>query len=131
MANRPAFLRPAYRAFFAGVIQNLITIGWVTFAMSSIITTMTSMDKWWAIGVCMIVALIYSTFSGFYGVVVTDLVQFFIAVFSMTALAVIAVAKVGRARGSFPENRPQRLVMEKKLLISSPISRRLIWTFWR
>ncbi len=98
--NSAAFLR-AYRAFFAGIIQNLITIGWVTFAMSTIITTMTSMDKWWAIGVCMIVALIYSTFSGFYGVVITDLVQFFIATFSMTALAVIAVAKMGGLEALF------------------------------
>ena len=40
-------------------------------------------------------ALVYATFSGFYGVVVTDCVQFFIATFSMIALAVIAVVKVG------------------------------------
>jgi len=89
-----AFLR-GFRAFFAGVIQNLITIGWVTFAMSTIITTMTPLNKWWAIGACMFVALIYATFSGFYGVVITDVVQFFIATFSMIALAVIAVYKVG------------------------------------
>ena len=37
------FLR-AYRALFAGIVQNLITIGWVTFAMSRIITTMTGMN---------------------------------------------------------------------------------------
>jgi len=89
-----AFLR-GFRAFFAGVVQNLITIGWVTFAMSTIITTMTPLNKWWAIGTCMFVALIYATCSGFYGVVITDVVQFFIATFSMIALAVIAVHKVG------------------------------------
>ena len=37
----------------------------------------------------------YVTFSGFYGVVVLDFVQFFIATSSMIALAVIAVVKVG------------------------------------
>jgi Na+/proline symporter len=89
-----AFLR-GFRAFFAGIVQNLITIGWVTFAMSTIITTMTPLSKWWAIGACMFVALVYATFSGFYGVVITDVVQFFIATFSMIALAVIAVYKVG------------------------------------
>lgn len=89
-----AFLR-GFRAFFAGVVQNLITIAWVTFAMSTIITTMTPLNKWWAIGTCMVVALIYATCSGFYGVVITDVVQFFIATFSMIALAVIAVHKVG------------------------------------
>jgi SSS family solute:Na+ symporter len=89
-----AFLR-GFRAFFAGVVQNLIIMGWVTFAMSRIITTMTDIPKWWAIGLCMGVALVYATFSGFYGVVVTDFVQFFIATFSMIALAVIATVKVG------------------------------------
>ncbi|MBN2313440.1 MAG: Na+:solute symporter [Sedimentisphaerales bacterium] len=89
-----AFLR-GFRAFFAGIVQNLLTIGWVTFAMSSIITTVTDVPKWLAIGLCTLVALIYATFSGFYGVVVTDFVQFFIATFSMIALAAIAVIKVG------------------------------------
>lgn len=89
-----AFLR-GFRAFFAGIVQNLVTISWVIFAMSSIITTMTDIDEWLAIGICTSVALVYATFSGFYGVVVTDCVQFFIATFSMIALAVIAVVKVG------------------------------------
>jgi len=89
-----AFLR-GFRAFFGGIVQNLIVIGWVTFAMSSIITTMTPLNKWWAIGACMLVALIYTTFSGFYGVVVTDVVQFFIMTGSMVTLAFIAVHKAG------------------------------------
>ena len=89
-----AFLR-GFRAFFAGIVQNLLTIGWVTFAMSSIITTVTDVPKWLAIGLCTLVALIYATFSGFYGVVVTDFIQFFIATFSMIALAAIAVVKAG------------------------------------
>jgi Na+/proline symporter len=66
--------------------------------MSSIVTTMTNIDEWVAIGICTSVALVYATFSGFYGVVVTDCVQFFIATFSMIALAVIAVVKVGGLR---------------------------------
>ncbi len=89
-----AFLR-GFRAFFAGVVQNLLTISWVVFAMSSIIMAMTDINEWLAIGICTSVALAYATFSGFYGVVVTDCVQFFIATFSMIALAVIAVVKVG------------------------------------
>ena len=92
-----AFLR-GFRAFMGGVVQNLIVIGWVTYAMTTIITTLTNIPVWWAIGVCMAVALVYSTFSGFYGVVVTDLVQFFIALFGMSALAFIAVHKVGGMR---------------------------------
>jgi Na+/proline symporter len=89
-----AFLR-GFRAFFAGIVQNLLVIGWIIFAMGTIITTMTNIPKWWAVGICTVVALVYATFSGFYGVVVTDFIQFFIATFSMIALAVIAVVKIG------------------------------------
>jgi SSS family solute:Na+ symporter len=89
-----AFLR-GFRAFFSGIVQNLVTISWVIFAMSTIITAMTDMDEWLAIGICTSVALAYATSSGFYGVVATDCVQFFIATSGMIALAVIAVVKAG------------------------------------
>ena len=89
-----AFLR-GLRAFLSGIVQNLTIIGFVTYSMTTIITTMTDINVWWAIGVCMSVALIYATFSGFYGVVVTDCVQFFIAMGSMSILAYVAVTKIG------------------------------------
>jgi Na+/proline symporter len=89
-----AFLR-GFRAFYSGIIQNLIVIAWVTFAMSNIITVMTPLNKVWAMGVCIFIALFYTTFSGFYGVVVTDVVQFFIATGSMIILAFVAVYKAG------------------------------------
>ena len=90
-----AFLR-GFRAFMSGIIQNIVTMGWVIFAMSSIITVMTGIqNELLAVGICIAVALTYATFSGFYGVVVTDSVQFFLAIGSMVALAVIAVVNMG------------------------------------
>ena len=88
-----AFLR-GFRAFFSGVVQNLLIMGWVIFGMSTVITILTGVPKVPAVAVCIAVALTYATFSGFYGVVVTDFVQFFIATFSMIALAVISVVMV-------------------------------------
>lgn len=89
-----AFLR-GYRALFAGVFQNILTIAWVTYGMSSVITVMTGLDATVAISICIVVALVYATFSGFYGVVVTDFLQFFLAVGSMITLAIIAVIEMG------------------------------------
>jgi SSS family solute:Na+ symporter len=89
-----AFLR-GFKACFDGIIHNFLIIAWVTLAMSSIIATMTPFDRWTAIGICVVVAVSYSVLSGFYGVVVTDFVQFFIAVFGMAALAMIAWNEVG------------------------------------
>jgi len=89
-----AFLR-GYKALFNAIPHNVIVMGWVTLAMSSIIATMTPFDRWTAIAVCVSVALTYAVFSGFYGVVVTDFVQFFIAVGGMLILLFVAWNKVG------------------------------------
>jgi len=92
--NSAAVLR-AVRAFMSGVVGNLITIAWVTLGMASIITVTMPVEKWTAVGIAMGVTLIYTTFGGFFSAVLTDLVQFGIAVAAMVALAVIAVGKFG------------------------------------
>ena len=94
-AGRPAAFLRGFKACFDGLIHNFLIIAWVTLAMSSIISTMTPFDRWTAIAVCVVVAVSYAVLSGFYGVVVTDFIQFFIAVFGMAALAVIAWTRVG------------------------------------
>ncbi len=53
------------------------------------------MDKWTAVWLCVIIALVYAILSGFWGVVVTDLVQFIIAMFGSIALAIIALNHIG------------------------------------
>ena len=89
-----AFLR-GFKALWTGVFLNFVTMAFVTLAMSSIITTLVDVNRWVAIGVCISVALVYATSSGFYGVVVTDFVQFFIAIGGMIFLAVLVWTKVG------------------------------------
>ena len=70
-------------------------MGWVIFGMTTIITTLTGLNEEMAIGVCIAVALTYATAAGFYGVVVTDVIQFVIATASMLALAVASVHQAG------------------------------------
>lgn len=89
-----AFLR-GFRALFSGIVQNLLTMAWVTFAMSSIVTAMTGIDARLAVGLCVLVALTYALLSGFYGVVITDVVQFFLATAAMGILAWLAISHVG------------------------------------
>ena len=84
-----------FKAGFDGIVHNFLIIAWVTLAMSSIIATMTPFGPWTAILICVTVAVSYSVLSGFYGVVVTDFVQFFIAVGGMALLAFIAWSQVG------------------------------------
>ena len=70
-------------------------MGWVINAMASVVSVMLNMDKWTAVWLCVIIALVYAILSGFWGVVVTDLVQFVIAMFGSIALAIIALNYVG------------------------------------
>jgi solute:Na+ symporter, SSS family len=94
-AGRPAAFLRGFKACFDGLVHNFLIIAWVTLAMSSIISTMTPFNRWTAIAICVVVAVSYAVLSGFYGVVVTDFIQFFIAVFGMAALAYIAWTRVG------------------------------------
>ena len=93
--GRPAAFLRGYRAFSSGIIQNLVTMGWVIYGMTTIITTLTGLNEWLAISICIAVALTYATAAGFYGVVVTDVVQFAIATVSMIVLAVAGVHQAG------------------------------------
>ena len=70
-------------------------MGWVINAMASVVSVMLNMDKWTAVWLCVTIAVVYAILSGFWGVVITDIVQFFIAMFGSIALAIIALNHVG------------------------------------
>lgn len=85
----------AVRAFVSGVIANLLTIGWVTLGMASILTVMLPINQWAAVAIAMGVTLVYTMLGGFLSAVLTDLIQFAIAVVAMVLLAVISVHAFG------------------------------------
>jgi solute:Na+ symporter, SSS family len=93
--GRSAALLRVVRAFMSGVVGNLITMAWVTLGMASIITVTMPVEKWTAITIAMTVTLLYTVFGGFFSAVLTDVIQFVIAVVAMVLLAVIAVGQFG------------------------------------
>ena len=94
-SGKPAAFLRAFKAGYFAILYNFIVRGWVINAMASVVSVMLNMDKWTAVWLCVIIALVYAILSGFWGVVVTDLVQFFIAMFGSIALAIIALNYVG------------------------------------
>ena len=94
-SGKPAAFLRAFKAGYFAILYNFIVMGWVINAMASVMAVMLNMDKWTAVWICVIIALIYAILSGFWGVVITDLVQFCIAMFGSIALAIIAVNHVG------------------------------------
>jgi|TARA_B110000438_G_scaffold25953_1_gene24561 SSS family solute:Na+ symporter len=94
-SGKPAAFLRAFKAGYFAILYNFIVMGWVINAMASVVSVMLNMDKWTAVWICVIIALVYAILSGFWGVVVTDLVQFCIAMFGSIALAIIALNYVG------------------------------------
>ena len=94
-SGRPAAFLRAFKAGYFAILYNFIVMGWVINAMASVVSVMLNMDKWTAVWLCVTIAVVYAILSGFWGVVITDIVQFFIAMFGSIALAIIALNHVG------------------------------------
>ena len=94
-SGKPAAFLRAFKAGYFAILYNFIVMGWVINAMASVVSVMLNMDKWTAVWLCVLIALVYAILSGFWGVVVTDLVQFIIAMFGSITLAVIALNHIG------------------------------------
>jgi SSS family solute:Na+ symporter len=94
-SGKPAAVLRAFRALYLGLAINLIIMGWVNLGMAKVLSGTLGMQKWQALAFCLTVTLAYSSISGIWGVVVTDAVQFAIAMAGSTVLAVLAVRAVG------------------------------------
>ena len=94
-SGKPAAFLRAFKAGYFAILYNFIVMGWVINAMASVVSVMLNMDKWTAVWLCVTIAVVYAILSGFWGVVITDIVQFFIAMFGSIALAFIALNHVG------------------------------------
>jgi len=94
-AGRPAAFLRAFRALYLGLPINLIIMGWVNLGMAKVLSGTLGLPKWQALALCLGITFFYSLLSGFWGVVVTDAVQFVIAMAGSVALAVFALRAVG------------------------------------
>lgn len=80
---------------FHSFLTNPIILCWVLLAAVKISDVLFDIDKVTALGICCAICLSYSLMSGFWGVAITDLVQFILAMSGALALAVIAWNEVG------------------------------------
>jgi solute:Na+ symporter, SSS family len=98
-SGRPAAILRAFRALYMALPINLIVIGWVNLAMLKILDVVLGIDPLSAFLVMFMVTMVYSALAGLWGVVVTDMLQFTIAMAGSVALAVYAVNAVGGLDG--------------------------------
>ncbi len=105
------FLRGALGALHA-LVTNTLTMAWVLLAASKIASALFDADKTGAIVLASLLALFYSITAGFWGVVVTDLVQFPLAMLGAVVLAWIVWGEVGSAEGVLAAETAGRLPPE-------------------
>ena len=97
-SGKPAAFLRGFRALYLGIPINCIVLGWVNLAMVKILMMILGVDKARALLVVLgliAVTSFISTLSGLWGVLVTDVVQFFIKMGMVIVLAVAAVHAVG------------------------------------
>ena len=97
--GRPAAVLRGFMAVYGGVLQNCIVMGWVMLAMIKICDVMLGWPKLFSIAVLLGVTAIYSVLSGFWGVIVTDFIQFAMAMTGSITLAGIVLWKMGGPAG--------------------------------
>jgi SSS family solute:Na+ symporter len=98
-SGRPAALLRGFRALYMALPINLIIIGWVNLAMLNILDVTLGISPVTALVVMFVITMLYSAFSGLWGVLVTDFVQFGIAMGGSIALAVFSIRAVGGMDG--------------------------------
>jgi SSS family transporter len=94
-SDKPASFLRGFRALYFPLVYNTIVMGWVMLAMAKIMGGVLGLPKWQAVGFCFVVAVVYTSLSGLWGVVITDFIEFCTALFTSILLAIIAVNKSG------------------------------------
>lgn len=106
------FLR-GFKAAYMGLFLNVIIIGWVNFALMTILNIFFDIPAYdnsipfyentilWYIGGAMVLVAIYSSLSGLKGVAITDTLQFFIAMVGCIIMAwfVLDTPEIGGISG--------------------------------
>ena len=94
-SGKPAAALRGFKAAYFAILYNLIVLGWVLRGLATVAETVLGIDARVAVLAGAALALGYSLLAGFWGVVITDLFQFVLAMAGSIALAVTAVDRVG------------------------------------
>lgn len=94
-SGRSAAALRLFKGFYFGIVFNAFIMGWVFLALVKVMQGVTDLNTTVVLVVATILVFIYTISSGFYGVVLTDFFQYFIAFAGSILLAFYAVREVG------------------------------------
>jgi Na+/proline symporter len=90
-SGRPAAILRGFRALYLAIPINCAIMGWVNLAMAKVLFVMLGWDRLTAVLISLAVTGVYVAVSGLWGVVVTDLFQFILAMAGTIVLAWFAL----------------------------------------
>ena len=98
-SGRPAAFLRGFRALYLGLLMNCLILGWVTKAMTGIVSTTLGVSERSALAICVLFLVpftgIYVTLGGLWGVLWTDLFQFILKMGIVIGVAWYGVSAVG------------------------------------
>ncbi len=138
-SGKPAAFLRGFRAIYLGLLMNCLILGWVTKAMTSIVTAVLGVADTTALAICIFLLIpftgFYVSLGGLWGVLWTDLFQFVLKMGVVIAVAYYAVAatggmhslldKLSAARGAVPgAGDPTAFLPD----FSRPLTAEALWT---
>jgi len=97
--GKPAAFLRGFRALYLGILINAVIMGWVISAMGTVVSLALGIERWAAIFFCLLITVIYASLSGLWGVVVTDFLQFGMAMTGSVLLAILGISGAGGISG--------------------------------
>ena len=98
-SGKAASLVRGFRAVYLGLFFNCFIMGMVTLAACKIANILFGMPYWQTIVICGVLNVVFAAHSGLWGVLVIDMVQFFIKMTAVFAAAYFSLKEVARRTG--------------------------------
>lgn len=110
-SGKPAAFVRGFRAIYLGLFFNCVIMASVTLAAAKITNILFGWSRFQTVIICTVITVLFSVLSGLWGVVVTDLIQFLMAMTGSVAAAVYALKQeqVGGLSGLSEKLSPETL----------------------
>lgn len=102
------------------LVLNTLIMAWVMLAAAKIASALFAVPDWVSLAIASVLAVTYSITAGLWGVVVTDLVQFVLAMLGAAVLAFVAWDEIGSSAGALAAAADGRFADEMLRLFPAP-----------
>src|SRR6187402_2470350 len=99
-SGAPASMVRGFRAVYLGLLYNCFIMGTVMLAACKIANILFGLPPWQTIVICGVLNVVFAAHAGLWGVLVIDMIQFFIKMTAVIAAAYFGLVEVARRTGA-------------------------------